>query len=124
MGKEDSLTEMVKEKTARFEKNLQKAIKISESFFAEIAKKNFRCKTVFMKIEDTNTFSSLFLVDEDDFCNDEFLAIYEESIKIRKENNTDSKFLMSIDFTPITKYLDESCLLADGYLMSYNGRIQ
>ena len=101
--------------------NLNKAALLSEELFREINNSGFKCDSVRLKIKDVSNYMAIFLVDEKDFCSDDFLKIYDRSIEIKRENNASSTFNFSTLFTPKTIDTEPLNMVADGYILSYNG---
>ena len=105
----------------KFAENIEKATKNAESLFTYIKQQGFECNSIYLRIKDIYNFITLFVVDENDFCSENFKKVYEESIKIKKKLNNSNTFDFSIFFTPRNKHLSIESLRADGYLMSYHG---
>ena len=120
-GKKAQLNQESQLKIEKLQGNLSNAEKLSEGIFNFIKENNFKCSKVFLKIKDIYSFTSFFLVDEDDYCNDVFLKVYEKTIQIKKEANITSTFDFTTILTPKTEFFDSNVLLADGYILSYVG---
>lgn len=118
-GKEDQKNSEIQVLTEKLENNLIAAKAHSERLFSIIQDYGFKCRVIKLKIKDIYTYVSLFIIDEDDFCNDDFLKIYEESIKLKKEYNTSSTFNFTTMFSPDNKELSEETILTDGFYLSY-----
>lgn len=123
-GKRDQIDQ---ERQLRIEKlngNLRKAAQLSVQIFDFIKDSGFTCNMVYLKVKNIYSFTALFLVDEDDYCDDSFLQVYEKTIEIKKAENTSTTFDYSTILTPTTKYFDKKSILVDGYILSYGGGIQ
>jgi hypothetical protein len=110
------------EKQMRFEKletNLDKAKNLSEKIYEMIKEDGFKCNRVKLKIKDIYNFSSIFLINENDYLNDRFLNIYKKSIRLKKEVNSDKTFDFTTIFAPINDEVEINNMLADGYIFSY-----
>ncbi len=105
----------------KFEQNLSKAVTASESLFQEITSMGFKCSSIHLKFKNIYRFSSIFIIDQSQYCSDKFLDVYMRSIEIKKELNTSDTFDFSVLFTPANEYFDLNSLVADGYVMSYYG---
>jgi hypothetical protein len=105
-----------------FEDNLSIAKKTCEQFFCEICKYGFKSLGVWLRSYSLTSFDAIFVIDKNDFVNDEFLSIYTLSQEVRKKVNNNS-FNISLTFMPNSNHLNEDKLLADGYVLNY-GRIQ
>lgn len=103
----------------KLEYNLKKAMELSEGMFSAIKSSGFSCDQVRLKIKDIYHFSSVFIVGEDDFCDDKFLEIYEKSIELKKKANKSGTFDFTTIFTPKNEELEEKSLIADGYIFNY-----
>lgn len=110
------------EKQMQLEKlkdNINIVTDIAESLKQEISKNSFNCSDIRLRIKSIFRYSLIFVVNEDDFCNDNFLKIYEYSIDLKKEKNKSDTFDVNIIFTPENENFELDCLLADGYNLSY-----
>lgn len=103
----------------KLNENLSKAQEIAVRLFGYVIDSGFDCKKLFLRIKDIYRYSLLVVVNEDDFCNDEFIKVYEHSIEIKKEVNVSNTFDLTIIFTPESNHLSNSCLLSDGYNFTY-----
>lgn len=111
------------DKQMRLEKlgeNLEKAKSLSVHLFESIKKQGFSCSSIKLKIKDIYHYSSIFLVSEDDYINDDFLKIYSESIKIKKEANKEKTFDFTTVFAPMNSDIELNNMLADGYIFTYD----
>ena len=101
-----------------FELNLTKAKTICQSFIHEINNNGFKSKQVLLRSYTRNTFDAIFLIDENDYLNDDFLRIYNLGQKIQKEQRNDN-FNISFSFMPDSKKINEKKLIIDGYVLKY-----
>ncbi|MCB0480225.1 MAG: hypothetical protein KDC83_02285 [Flavobacteriales bacterium] len=120
-GKKAQVDEEREMRFEKFESNLHRAKQLSEQMLDTIFQNGFKCESIHLKIKDIYHFSSIYLIDEDDYCSDEFLDIYKESIKLKSEANISQSFNYTIIFTPNNEFLNKKRILADGYFLSYNG---
>jgi len=112
----DSHTKLLWEK---LESNLSRARKLSSELFNEINQSGFEASKLHLKIKDIFNFAAIYIIDEDDYCDDNFSDIYKKSIQLKKEVNRDNTFDLTIIFTPESEHLMDSHMLADGYVYSY-----
>lgn len=118
-GKEDQKNSNEQVLAEKLGENLIAAKSLSEKLFSTIHDNGFKCKVVKLKIKDIYTYISLFIIDEDDFCKDDFLKIYRESIRLKKEYNTSSTFNYTTMFSPDGNDLSEDTISTDGFYLSY-----
>lgn len=118
-GRKDKSDEDSQLRIEKLESNLKKAQDLSIKLYEEIKSSGFNCSTVKLKIKDIYNFSSIFLIDEDDYCDDKFLKIYEKSIALKKDVNEGRTFDFTTIFTPESKNLEKEIMVADGYILSY-----
>ncbi|MBE9492094.1 MAG: hypothetical protein IMY70_04355 [Bacteroidetes bacterium] len=118
-GKKDQKNSDTQVFIDKLKDNLNLAKSISEKLYSIIINHGFKCKIVKLKIKDIYTYTSLFIIDEDDFCKDDFLKIYKESIKIKKEVNTSKTFNYNTMFSPDNRELSDNCVSIDGFYLSY-----
>ncbi len=118
-GRKDKSNEDTQLRLDKLESNLKRAQDLSLKLVSEIKSNGFDCSTVKLKIKDIYHFSSIFLINEDDFCNDDFLKIYEKSIALKKEVNADRTFDFTTIFTPESEDIEKDSMVADGYILSY-----
>jgi len=118
-GRRDQSNADKKLQEKKFEENLKKSTSIFERLYEYINNSKFNCSTIHLKIKNIYQYSAIFVVDEKDFCNDNFQKIYKRSIDIKKNENKDNTFDITIIFTPNNKHLDKKTMKADGYTLSY-----
>ena len=118
-GRQDKSDEDSQLRLEKLESNLKRAQELSINLFSEIKSSGFECSTVKLKIKDIYHFSSIFVINEDDYCKDDFLKIYEKSIALKKEVNEDRTFDFTTIFTPESEDLEKDSMVADGYILSY-----
>ena len=118
-GRKDKSDEDTQLRIEKLESNLKKAQELSINLYNEIKKSGFHCSSVKLKIKDIYHFSSIFLIDENDYCDDNFLKIYEASISLKKEANCSTTFDFTTIFTPESNTLKKETMIADGYILSY-----
>lgn len=118
-GKKDKSDKDFQLRLEKLESNLKLAQELSIELYTKIIDEGFKCSTVKLKIKDIYHFSSVFLIDLDDYCKDSFLKIYEESIKLKKKVNEGKTFDFTTIFTPESEELEKNNLIADGYILSY-----
>lgn len=121
-GKKAQLNQETQLKIEKLQGNLANAEKLSENIFSYIKENKFECNKVFLKIKDIYSFTAFFLIKEDDYCDDNFLKVYEKTIHIKKEVNTTSTFDFTTILTPNSEHFDNNALLSDGYILSYVGQ--
>ncbi len=119
-GRKDAANNDKQMRLEKLEANLKKAKTLSVNLYNSILKQGFNCNTIKLKIKDIYHYSSIFLVQEDDYIKDDFLNIYIESIKIKKEANKNKTFDFTIVFAPMNTEVEFNNMLADGYIFSYN----
>ena len=118
-GKKDLVTQNQQTLLDKLESNLKLAKDYSENIYNSINSQGFNCELLRLNIQDIYNFKTIFLINEDDFCNDKFLTIYEESIEIKKELIKNPTFEFTTVFTPNSEDIDVKSMLADGYNLSY-----
>ena len=104
----------------QLESNLELAKQLSETIFEAISAEGFNCKIVRLKIKDIYSFTGIFIIDAIDYRSKIFRKIYDKSIQLKKEKNSEKTFDFSTIFTPYNQFLEENKLVADGYTLSYN----
>ncbi|MCG9910906.1 MAG: hypothetical protein MH137_06345 [Flavobacteriales bacterium] len=122
-GRKDQVDNDNKLRLETLNKNLERAAKLSLEILAFIRSSGFSCEMVYMKVKNIYQFTALFLVNEDDFCKDEFLSVYKKSVEIKKANNTESTFDFTSIITPANPHFDPNAVLIDGYNLSYGGKL-
>lgn len=105
----------------KLEQNIKKAQLKSEEIYNFISKQGFSCKQIMLRVKDIYRYTSIYIIDEKDYCNDKFLEVYKHSVSVKKDVNQSKTFDFTIIFTPDNKNLDKTHLLADGYILSYGG---
>jgi hypothetical protein len=118
-GKEDQKDETKQMFFDKLNENLSKAGNICEQLYSLILKNNFKFHSAKLKSNNIYNFTALFLIDEEDFCNDDFSIIYDKSIEIKKEVNKSKTFNFSIIFMPHTENTDVDALRCDGYYLEF-----
>ena len=118
-GRKDAADSDRQMRFEKLESNLDKAKELSEKLIGIINKEGFNCNIIKLKIKDIYNFSSIFLVNEDDYLKDEFLKIYKRSIQLKREVNSDTTFDFNTIFAPINSDVEINNMLADGYIFSY-----
>lgn len=117
-GRKDQKDKETQVLIEKLENNLKLAQSLSEKLYAYIKKKGFECTVLKLKIKDFSTFISLFIINENDFCDDKFLDVYKESIKIKKKHSGTTFDFRTI-FSPDSSELSEECLSIDGFYLKY-----
>lgn len=118
-GRKDKSDEDSQLRLEKLESNLTRAQELSINLLNDIKSSGFECSTLKLKIKDIYHFSSIFIINEDDYCKDDFLKIYEKSITLKKEVNEDRTFDFTTIFTPESDDLEKESMVADGYILSY-----
>jgi len=119
-GRKDAANIDKQMRLEKLEANLKKAKSLSVHLFESIKEQGFNCSSIKLKIKDIYHYSSIFLVNEDDYINDDFLNIYSQSIKIKKEANKEKTFDFTTIFAPMNSDVEFNNMLADGYIFSYD----
>ncbi|TNF50612.1 MAG: hypothetical protein EP305_00010 [Bacteroidetes bacterium] len=101
-----------------FGKNLKLAKEASVRFYHNLLNSGIKSEKVYLKVKDKERFNALFLIDEDQWCDDEFDEKYLEAKDLKSELNSNS-FDYSIILMPKSTSFDKASLLSDGYLLSY-----
>lgn len=118
-GKRDQMDEEKQLRLDKLKENIEKASTLSVEIFNHIAELGFKCEMIFLKVKSIYNFTSLFLIEENDFCDDRFLEVYEKTISIKSTVNTGKTFDFTTILTPSTSSFDKKSVLADGYILSY-----
>lgn len=118
-GKKDQSNAEQQTMLEKFGANIKRATKILEDLYSEIIDSEFKCSKIHLKIKDIYCFTGIFVIDEDDYCSDEFDKIYAKSIKIKQQENINNTFDITIMFTPQNDYLNTKILRADGFTLTY-----
>ena len=119
-GRKDASNNDKQIRMEKLEANLERAKTLSVHLFEEIKKQGFSCNAIKLKIKDIYHFSSIFLVNEDDYTDDKFLNIYSESVKLKREANKEKTFDFTTVFAPMNSEVELNNMLADGYIFSYD----
>jgi len=122
-GRIDQVSQDKQLQLNQLKENLKKAISLSEQLFKFINDKGFKGYQVFLKIKSIYSFTAFFLVDEDDYCSDAFMEVYEQTIAIKKSENTSKMFDFTTILTPNNDFFDKDSLRSDGYILSYAGGV-
>ena len=118
-GKLDSLKKFEEKAVGEaFGKNLNLAKEGSVTFYLRLLEKGIEAERVYLKIKSRERFNALFVIDEDQWCDDGFDSFYEEAMEIQAQLNTES-FDYSIILMPKSESFNREALLSDGYLLSY-----
>ena len=117
-GKKDQKDEDNKILMEKFGKNLEKAQEVIEKFFLELVSKGIQCKFLRLRASKITEFDSIIVVEESDFASDKFEDIYNESINLASDVNSDT-FRINFSFMPYSEHIKTEKLIADGYLMTY-----
>lgn len=120
-GRRDQLNHEIQLKFEKLGQNLETATNLSKQIFDFIKENHFRPNKVYLKIKDIYSFTSFFLINEDDYCDDNFLKVYEKTIEIKKQTNKSNTFDYTTILTPYSEFFDSNSLLSDGYILSYDG---
>jgi hypothetical protein len=100
--------------------NLNRAKRIAEEMYDFILQEGFRCTGVKMKIKDISRYILMFLIDENDMCDNRFDIIYDKSISKKIEHNSLETFDISIVFVQHTASFSMDAALSDGFILTYN----
>lgn len=104
---------------AVLDKNIDLATSLSEKLFhLGLEQLQVKMKKAYLKIDDINSFSTLFVVSKKDYFSDNFKKIYQESFRLKNENKSDS-FYISFKFMADGKNLNTDCIRSDGYVFEY-----
>ena len=106
----------------KFKTNLILAMRTTSNFVNIINENGFHCKTARLKFEDFDSFTAIFIVPEENYCNDEFLKIYDKAIVKEHELNNSPTFNISFTFTADSNYLNVGSMEADGFKLVYNNK--
>lgn len=120
-GRTDQADQEKQLRLEKFKSNLDKAQDLSENIFGYIKSNGYNCNRVYLRVKDIYSYTSLFLINEDDYCNDAFLKVYDKTIQVKKEVNNSNIFDFTTILTADNENLDHKALLADGYILSYAG---
>jgi hypothetical protein len=101
-----------------FGKNLQLAKNTSVDFYNSLLGRGVKSERVYLKIKNKERFNALFLIDEDQWCSEDFDKEYIQANETKSKINDDS-FEYSIILMPKSDHFDRESLLSDGYLLSY-----
>lgn len=118
-GIEIGWTEKMKILVNQFAKNLDAAVKISEALYDEAKGQKISLKEIHLKAEGLSKFTSLFVADADDFVSDNFLKV-QTIAREYKGNKKDPDVYLSILFMPYSEKINNDCLSADGYFLTYD----
>lgn len=118
-GKEegrDKLLNIVNEKRAD---NQAKAFQEAEKFFHHLEENTeIEPKEVFMRLESSTEFSTLYLIPEDQYASGAMLEVMQEA-KSRELEIKSNTFFLSFGFMPYTEHTNRSAIVADGFYFSY-----
>lgn len=118
-GKRDQVDEEKQLRLDKLKENIEKASNLSVEIFNHIGELGFRCEMIFLKVKSIYNFTSLFLIEEDDYCDDRFLEVYKKTISIKNVSNVGKTFDFTTIMTPSSDSFDKKSVLADGYILSY-----
>lgn len=117
-GKNDGKNEFNKELRNKFQRNLHKAISVSENVYESVNQHGIHLSSIHLRAENLNNFSVLFVTNAGDFLSTKFKSAYSISRRI-KEKAIAEDFYISFSFMPDSKNLNQDCLTADGYFLKY-----
>ena len=100
--------------------NLTKAFQLSEDVFTEINDAGADCRSIFLRIDDVDQFSALFLIGEDDIVSDNINEIYAIASDWEGKANT-AEFVYEVMLVPFNENTNFAKIEADGYRFSYPG---
>ncbi len=104
----------------KLDTNLEKAKELSVKLYNSINGLGFKCSSIKLKIKDIYHFSSIFIVNEEDYINDDFLKVYKESMTLKNKANKEKTFDFTTIFAPMHSKVEINNMLADGYIFSYD----
>lgn len=118
-GLKDGKTEAQKLIRAQFQSNLKKAQELGIQMFQEI-KESLEVTPVrlSLKAETFTSFYFVFAFEQDVYLSDKLIEAYRIIRKYKKGSQTET-FKFSFLCMPKTESFEESCLVADGYLLFY-----
>ncbi|HBX50907.1 MAG: hypothetical protein A2275_11075 [Bacteroidetes bacterium RIFOXYA12_FULL_35_11] len=102
-----------------FTENLIKAQTLSSDFLSYIARLGINCKTAYLSIERIDKFKALFIVEKENYLQDEFKKIYCEAFGFRKMHNN-NQFELRFSFMAESDDLNEEVIISDGYIFKHN----
>lgn len=117
-GKNDGRSEQQKVNLRLFQENYERAKSVSEELFNQIVGIGFSITDLHLKADSIVSFNALFIVDKDDFVDENFLKSFSIARTI-KNGAEDDTFNIYFTFTPNTSSLDKNCLKHDGFFARY-----
>lgn len=117
-GKEAGKNENHRILLSTLKENINQAAAISENLYKQILSKDIKPVEIHLKAEDITKYKALFVVNKEDFISDKFREVYTLSRRIMNKSESEN-FYISFSFIPASEFLNEHCLLADGFFMKY-----
>ncbi len=102
----------------KWQKNLNKAKKLSADFTDILENKKIKCKHVLLRPKKITEFESIFIVPKIDYISPKFEEIYKLSISKKTKGNSDT-FHFSYTFIPYSQNINREKLSSDGYILEY-----
>ncbi len=97
--------------------SFEKAIENSEKLFKFIGDNNFKCFSIYLKMDDLKTITSLILVDEKDWLSEKFDSVYDLSEVLEDAHiGINHSFIIM----PKTDNFNENSVYSDGYKIKRN----
>lgn len=120
-GKEEGMNIEKRIMFEKFQQNLKLATSEGVGLFNILGKEKINCKLCYLKAENPLCFEIIYLIDNDDYTEDNLNKVYEASRKKKKEINKET-FYLNFSFIPDNGNVNEKRLIADGYVLQYSGK--
>ncbi len=117
-GKEAGKNENYRILQSQLKENINQAATISEELYAQVVSKKIKPVEIHLKAEDITRYKALFIVKKADFLSDKFREVYTLSRKLINKSESEN-FYISFSFAPASDFLNEHCLISDGFFMKY-----
>lgn len=118
-GKEEGMNIEKKIMFEKFQQNIIIATTEGTNLFNILKAENIKCKRCFLKAENPLSFEIIYLIDNNDYTEENLNKVYSDSRKKKAEINKDT-FYINFSFIPDNGNLNEKRLIADGYILQYN----
>jgi hypothetical protein len=119
-GKEEALSSHYRAHFKRFQTHFDKAAKACEDFALYMIENGVENVSVRLRIGGLDRFTAMFVVSPEDYFDESFDKIYQESVRRKKALNS-GNFDLGFIFTD-SDDLQERLLIADGFSLRYDAK--
>lgn len=116
-GRDDERSSIERALKNQLNTNIKTAAQYAVRLFTKSKESQIDLKGIYLKIDNIDQFTALFVADKKAFIGDEFLQVYSIAEDIKKELR--ENIYLKFSFLPDTGTINDTLLLSDGYYLKY-----